>query len=429
MKRLIALLDRSKQLLDQLKQLFNEQVKPTYLEFKTQFLRIARVEADGESFSEDSRRKLIRISAIVFLVLLLWASLAEIDQTTRAQGQVIPVSRSQIIQSFDGGVLEELLVREGAKVEKGQLLARLDRTRMQSTFLETRAKAAALSGTVSRLRTEVYNAPLTFDKLLNDYPEFKSNQRLLLSRRQKALNEDINALKNQFELAKSELTMTEPLLKTGDVSKVEVIKLQRQVNDIQSQIINKQNKYFQDAQAELSKAEEELASVSQVLTQKQEQLDRVELRSPMTGTVKNVRITTLGGVIKPGEEVMQIIPTGDHLMIEAKVKPTDVAFLKPGLNVIIKIDAYDSSIYGTLNGKLTFISPDTITEDSKSGEQIFYRIQIETDNTNFSAKPKEQLEIQPGMTSTIEIITGQHSVLSYLTKPITKTLSDSMRER
>jgi adhesin transport system membrane fusion protein len=300
---------------------------------------------------------------------------------------------------------------------------------MQSTFLETRAKAAALSGAVSRLRTEVYNTPLVFDKLLNDYPEFKSNQRLLLNRRQKALNEDVNALKNQFELAKSELAMTEPLLKTGDVSKVEVIKLQRQVNDIQSQIINKQNKYFQDAQAELGKAEEELASVTQVLTQKQEQLDRVELRSTMTGTVKNVRITTLGGVIKPGEEVMQIIPTGDILMIEAKVKPSDVAFLKPGLHAIIKIDAYDYSIYGTIDGKLTFISPDTITEDSKSGEQIFYRVQIETDSANFSGKPNERIEIQPGMTSTVEIITGQHSVLSYLTKPITKTLSDSMRER
>jgi adhesin transport system membrane fusion protein len=416
-------------LIAQVKEIFRDQVIPTYVQIKTQVLRIARVEPDTERFSENSRRKLIRIVAIVFLVLFLWASLAEIDQTTRAQGQVIPVSRSQIIQSFDGGVLEELLVREGDKVEKGQLLARLDRTRMQSTFLETRAKAAALSGTVSRLRTEVYNTPLTFNKILNEYPEFKANQRFLLSKRQKALNDDVSALTSQLELAKSELSMTEPLLKTGDVSKVEVIKLQRQLNDIQSQIINKQNKYFQDAQAELSKVEEELASVTQVLTQKQEQLDRVELHSPMSGTVKNVRITTLGGVIKQGEEVMQIIPSGDHLMIEAKVKPTDVAFLKPGLPVIIKIDAYDYSIYGTLNGKLTFISPDTITEDSRTGEQVYYRIQIQTDDTNFSGKPKERIEIQPGMTSTIEIITGKHSVLSYLTKPVTKTLSESMRER
>jgi adhesin transport system membrane fusion protein len=416
-------------LITQVKEIFRDQVIPTYLQIKTQVLRIARVEPDTERFSENSRRKLIRIVAIVFLVLFLWASLAEIDQTTRAQGQVIPVSRSQIIQSFDGGVLEELLVREGDKVEKGQLLARLDRTRMQSTFLETRAKAAALSGTVSRLRTEVYNTPLTFNKILNEYPEFKANQRFLLSKRQKALNDDVSALTSQLELAKTELAMTEPLLKTGDVSKVEVIKLQRQLNDIQSQIINKQNKYFQDAQAELSKVEEELASITQVLTQKQEQLDRVELHSPMSGTVKNVRITTLGGVIKQGEEVMQIVPSGDHLMIEAKVKPTEVAFLKPGLPVIIKIDAYDYSIYGTLNGKLTFISPDTINEESRSGEQIYYRIQIQTDDTNFSGKPKERIEIQPGMTSTIEIITGKHSVLSYLTKPVTKTLSESMRER
>jgi len=416
-------------LLTQAKEIFQDQIAPAFHQAKAQILRITRIQPDSEGFTDDSRRKVIRAVAIIFIVLFVWAAFAEIDQTTRAQGQVIPVSRSQIIQSFDGGVLEELMVREGDKVEKGQLLARLDRTRMQSTFLETRAKAAALSGTVSRLRTEVYNVALVFDKLLNEYPEFKANQRYLLNKRQKAVNDDVNALKNQLELARSELAMTEPLLKTGDVSKVEVIKLQRQANDIQSQMINKQNKYFQDAQAELSKAEEELASVSQVLTQKQEQLDRIELRSPMSGTVKNVRITTLGGVIKPGEEVMQIIPSGDHLIIEDKVKPTDVAFLKPGLHAIIKIDAYDYSIYGTLNGKLTFISPDTINEDSKTGEQIYYRVQIQTDNTNFSSKSKEGIEIQPGMTSTVEIITGKHSVLSYLTKPITKTLSESMRER
>lgn len=422
-------MNKIKQLLEQIQNIYRQQILPGIVDAKSQFLRLIRVEAESEAVGEDSRRRMIRAVAIIFVVLFVWAAFAEIDQTTRAQGQVIPISRSQIIQSFDGGVLEELLVREGDKVEKGQLLAKLDRTRMQSTFLETRAKAAALSGTVSRLRTEVYNVPLVFEKILSEYPEFKANQKYLLNKRQKAINDDVSALKNQLELAKSELAMTEPLLKTGDVSKVEVIKLQRQVNDIQSQIINKQNKYFQDAQAELSKAEEELAAVSQILTQKQEQLDRVELRSPMSGTVKNVRITTLGGVIKPGEEVMQIIPSGDHLMIEAKVKPTDVAFLKPGLHAIIKIDAYDYSIYGTLNGKLTFISPDTINEDSKAGEQIYYRVQIQTDDTNFSSKPKERIEIQPGMTSTVEIITGKHSVLSYLTKPITKTLSESMRER
>ena len=375
------------------------------------------------------RRRIIRILAIIFFILLLWASLSELEQTTRATGQVIPLSRSQIIQSFDGGVLDEMLVREGDPVEKDQILARLNPTRMQSTYLETKAKAAALSSAVSRLRAEVYNRPLKFEDITKDYPDFKTNQRTLYNKRVKALNDELEVLEAQLKLAQSELEMTEPLLKSGDVSKVEVIRLQRQVNDLRGQIANKRNKYQQDSQAELAKAEEDLAGVMEVLTQKKEQLDRVELRAPMAGIVKNVRITTLGGVIKPGEEVMQIVPVGDDLMIEAKVRPADIAFLKPGLEAIVKIDAYDYSIYGTLKGKLTYISADTISEETKSGEQTYYRVQIQTDGKQFSARPKENLEIQPGMTSQVEIITGSNTVLSYLMKPITKTLKESMKER
>jgi len=376
-----------------------------------------------------SRMSLIRWSAVIFIVLLLWAAFSKIDQTTRAMGQVITSAKSQVIQSFDGGVLEEMLVKEGDVVEKDQVLARLEGTRMLTTYLETKAKAAALSTAVSRLRTEVYGRPLKFDAISNDHPEFQANQKILLKKRQQALNEELGSIKEQLNLAIAELNMTEPLLKTGDVSKVEVLRLQRQANDLRSQISNKRNKYFQDAQAELNKLEEEFAGVSQVLTQKKEQLDRIELKAPMAGVVKNVKITTLGGVIKPGEEVMQIVPSGDDLVIEAKIKPSDIAFLKPGLEAIIKLDAYDYSIYGTLKGQLIYISPDTLTEDSKSGEQTYYRAKIQTNIKQLSSKPKEKLEIQPGMTATVEIITGKHTVLSYLTKPITKTLKESMTER
>lgn len=373
---------------------------------------------------------IIRTIGISFFALLLWASFFEIEQTTRAQGQIIPISRSQIIQSFDGGVLEELLVREGDKVERDQVLAKLNKSRAQSSLQETKAKAAALSGAVSRLRAEVYGKKLIFDDLVKEYPEFRSNQIILFEKRQKAINDELSALKAQAELAKTELNMTEPLLKTGDVSIVEVIKLKRQVNDIEGQIANKKNKYFQDAQAELSKSEEELTGTLEILTQKKEQLERVELRSPMAGTVKNIRITTLGGVIKAGEEVMQVIPLGDDLMIEAKVRPSDIGFLKLGLPAIVKIDAYDYSIYGVLKGQVTFISPDTLSEETKTtSDQTYYRVQIQTKGTKFSGKPNEKLEIQPGMIATAEIITGQRTVLSYLTKPITKTISESMRER
>jgi adhesin transport system membrane fusion protein len=231
-----------------------------------------------------------------------------------------------------------------------------------------------------------------------------------------------------LKLAEEELQMNRQLEAEGDVSRAEVLRLQRSVADIRAQMVNKKNKYFQDAQAELSKAEEDYAGILQNLTQKREQLDRVELKSPMTGTVKNVKITTLGGVIKSGEEVMQIVPDGDALMVEVKVKPADIAFIKPGLYAIVKIDAYDYSIYGTLNGKVSFISPDTLTEETKGADQTYYRVQILTDGKGFSSS-KKNLEIQPGMTARAEIITGKNTVLSYLIKPITKTLKESLTER
>lgn len=376
-----------------------------------------------------SKSKVIRYISISVAILLLWAAFSEIEQSTRATGQVIPIARSQIVQSFDGGVLRELLVKEGEIIEKDQVLARLDKTRFESSYLETRAKVAALAGIVSRLRSEVYGDKLKFDPILEDYPEFIRNQKILYEKRKKAISDELKALRTQEALTITELNMTEPLLKTGDVSKVEVIRLQRQLNDIQSQIANKSNKYFQDAQAELTKSEEELTGFQEILTQKKEQLDRVELRSPMAGTVKNIRITTLGGVIKPGEEVLQVVPDGDNLMIETKVRPADIAFIKPGLTAIVKIDAYDSSIYGSLEGKVTFISPDTLTEDNKNSDQNYYRVQIQTQGKTFSGKPKKELEIQPGMTANVEIITGKNTVLKYLLKPVIKTFQESLTER
>jgi adhesin transport system membrane fusion protein len=230
-------------------------------------------------------------------------------------------------------------------------------------------------------------------------------------------------------LAEKELDMTSPLLKSGDVSFTEVLRLQRQVADLKAQMTNKNNRYFQDAQAELSKAQEDLAGVQQNLAQRKNQLDLTELRTPVRGVVKNVRITTQGGVVRAGEEVMQIVPLEDDLVIQAKVSPADIAFLKIGRVATIKIDAYDYTIYGDLQGKLTYISPDTLTEDLKQGEQPFFRVLVRTDGRRFSARPDEQLDIQPGMTASIEIKVGERSVLSYLLKPVVKTMSESLGER
>jgi adhesin transport system membrane fusion protein len=262
-----------------------------------------------------------------------------------------------------------------------------------------------------------------------DYPDFRQNQLTLLSKRRSALNEEIAAIESMLALVQQELSMNLPLVKSGDVSQTEVLRLQRQVADMRSQITNKRNKYFQDAQAEFNKVQEELTGVQQMLSQRKNQLAQTELKAPLRGVVKNIHITTLGGVIRPGEEVMQIVPLEDDLVIEAKVPPSDIAFLKLGLDATIKIDAYDYTVYGSLPGKLLFISADTLNENLKQGEQPYYRVRVRTTVREFSSRPGQQLEIQPGMTATVEIKTGRNTVLQYLTKPLIKTLNESLGER
>lgn len=374
-------------------------------------------------------RILIWSSAVAIIGFLAWANWAELDQITRASGQVIASSRNQVIQVPEGGVLSELPVKEGAAVKRGQLLARFDKTKAEAGFLESAAKAAALKATVARLNAEVFGGKPKFPPDLEGYPEFRENQLALFNKRQSAVNEEVSALEQSKALITEELNMNIPLVKTGDVSRSEILKLKRQVVDIQAQITNRKNKYLQDSQAELGKAQEDLAGVLQIVTQRNEQLGFTEVRSPMDGIVRSVRITTLGGVARPGDEIMQIVPADGDLIVEAKVTPADIAFIKPGLPATVKLDAYDYSIYGALKGEVSYISADTLDENMRNNEQPYYRVQIKIREQNLVSKKQERIEIQPGMTALVEIKTGQKSVLQYLTKPITKTLNQSMGER
>ena len=386
---------------------------------------------DRRVLSRDLRRSRMTLwtTALAMAVFVAWAHYAEIDQITRAPGQVIASQRSQVIQSQDGGIIEQLMVKDGDTVERGQTLVRLEKARSEASYLEARAKSAGLTATVARLRAEVFGGDPVFPAMLASYPQFRENQLVLFTKRKSAIDEEVAALETMLGLTRRELEMTEPLLKTGDVSRTEVLRLERQVAEIASQITNKRNRYFQDAQAELSKALEDLAGIEQTMAQRITQVEQTELRAPLHGVVKNVRITTRGGVIRPGEEVMQIVPLEDDLLVEARVMPADIAFIKPGLSATVKIDAYDYTIYGDLSGKLTYISADTLTEDLRQGEQPYYRVRVRTEGKRFSGRPNQDLEIQPGMTATVEIRTGSNTVLNYLTKPVVKTLSQALRER
>jgi adhesin transport system membrane fusion protein len=368
-------------------------------------------------------------SLLALLSFVVWAWQAELEQVTRASGQIMASSRTQVIQASDGGILAALLVKEGDKVKRGQLLARLDATKLRAAYYETRSRAVALQATVARLRAEVSGNEPAFGTTDGAYPQFANNQRELMKQRQASIREETEALEAMLALAKRELAMVAPLAETGDAPQADLLKLERQVAELQGQIANRNNKYLQDAQTDLARAEEELAGVQQMLTQRADLLSHAEISAPVTGLVKNIRVTTLGGVLKPSDELMQIVPLEDELIVEARVRPADIAFVKIGQPASVKIDAYDYTIYGWLDGKVSYISPDTLTDDLKQGEQAYYRVQVKAGDRRFAGQPGKTIDLQPGMTATVEVKTGSNTVLRYLLKPVVKTLRESLVEK
>ena len=371
----------------------------------------------------------IWISLLALVCFFVWASQAELEQLTRAPGQIIASGRTQIIQASDGGVLQALRVKEGDTVERGQLLALLDSQKLRAAYQETRSRELALRATVARLQAELVGGEPVFSSEIAGYPQFRTNQLALLQKRRASINEETAALRKLLELAQRELAMTSPLVNTGDVSQADVLKLERQVADLQAQITNRQNKYFQDAQADLSRAEEELAGVQQMLAQRADLLARTELRAPMRGVVKNIRMTTLGGTLKPTEELMQIVPIEKELLVEARIRPADIAFIHTGQAASVKVDAYDYTLYGWLDGKVSYLSPDTLTDDLKQGEQAYYRMHVRAEGKSFGGHADQSIQLQPGMTVSVEVKTGKNTVLRYLAKPIVRTLREAMVEK
>ncbi|WP_336769050.1 HlyD family type I secretion periplasmic adaptor subunit [Pantoea endophytica] len=362
---------------------------------------------------------------------LVWAHFARVEEVTRGEAKVIPASHEQVIQSLEDGILESLLVREGDIVEKGQPLLKLDATSTEAKYREELSKVYGLKGAISRLRAEAFDLPLTFPDEIKTFHSIVKDETRAYKTRRKLLDESIAALTRNLALSQSEVALSEPLAKAGLISDMEILRLRRQVNDLRLQIADRTNKYHSDANGELTRLETELAQSEERLTQRRDLMERRVLTAPVRGTINSIAFTTIGGVITQSKPIMTLIPLEDTLLIEAKIRPADVAFLRPGLPATVKVSAYDYAIYGGLNGVVESISPDTLVDESraKSGreDQTYYRVYIRTDRAWLSVKNKT-FPIMPGMTASVEIKTGEKNILSYLLKPVLKA-KEAFRER
>lgn len=362
------------------------------------------------------------------LAATAWANWAVLDEQVRATGKVIVSSRSQIVQVVDGGVLERLTVREGDVVDAGDILAELDRTRFAANAAETRSKVLDLTANVERLRAELNGTPLKFSDAVARESDLAERQNNLHTRRLRQQREERNSVKKSLRLAQEELSALQQLARTGDASQSEVLSARRQVVELSAELSNRQNEYRRDAQKELASTQAELEQTLQIYKRRQEALAATTIRAPMAGSVKNIRITTLGAVLKAGDELLQIVPSDEPLLIEVRIYSKDVAFVRPGLRANVKLDAYDASIYGALEGEVVYVSPDTIDEDLRQNEDPYYRAQVKI--TKFPEVSKqEKIEVIPGMTATAEIVTGHRTVAQYILKPLRRGSAEALTER
>lgn len=393
------------------------------------------------NYDDDKRRyedhidetKIVKSSRIVWafgillLCLIIWAYFAEIVEVSTGTGKVVPTSREQIIQSLEGGIISELYVREGDIVEENQILAQLDLTKTEASVEESAAKYRAALANIARLEAEVNQTDLVFSEELLAFPELIQAETRLYQTRKEALEESVDGLQQSLDLINKELELTALLAKQGAASNVDVLKLQRQQAELRLQITDKRSEYMVRAREELSRVQAEAESLESVVRGRVDSLSRLTLRSPVRGIVKDVVLTTLGGVVPPNGELMHIVPLDDQLLIEARISPRDVAFIYPGQEAKVKITAYDYSIFGGLEGEVVVISPDTIQDEVKP-EVYYYRVFIRTDSDTLTNDEGVVYPIVPGMIATVDIKTGEKTVFDYLMKPFGR-VKEAMRER
>ncbi|MGI2260670.1 HlyD family type I secretion periplasmic adaptor subunit [Shewanella sp. GXUN23E] len=423
----------------------------------------------------------------MMLIFFIWAYFSELDQVTTGEGKVIPSSQVQVIQSLDGGILEELYITEGTVVTKGQSLARIDDTRFRSDFAQQEQESDSLQANVIRLQSELdslvvadmstdWKEQVQINKQSLNFPadllqrqerlikrqmdeyhgrlDNLSNQLEILARqiqqRQQEsaeLNSKINTLTNSFRLVSRELELTRPLAEKGIVAEVELLKLERTVNDIQGElqslrlmrpkikasldeaILKRREAVFNfgaEARAQLNELQTRLSRMNEAQVGAADKLNKAVISSPVNGTIKTMHINTLGGVVKPGVDIIEIVPSEDQLLIETKILPKDIAFLHPGLPAVVKVSAYDFTRYGGLQGTVEHISADTSQDEEGNS---YYLIRVRTEQSSLTKKDGTLMPIIPGMLTSVDIITGKRSILEYILNPILRAKDTALRER
>ncbi len=374
-----------------------------------------------------------RTSVVVWLTLLAlialgtWAYFGRLDEVTVGSGKVVPSSREQVVQSLEGGILDEIRVREGDEVRTGQVLARLDKTRIESNVGESAAKLQAAVATAARLQAEVNGTPLVFPLSVAKETALVRAETALYQSRQSSLRDSIKGLEEKLELIQRELKLTESLVAQGAASGVEVLRLRRQVSDLRTKISDTKSQHLVKAREELARANAEVETQTSVTRGRTDALSRTVILSPVKGIVKNVEVTTVGGVIPPNGKLMEIVPVDDQLLVEARISPRDVAFIYPGQRAVVKVTAYDYAIYGGLEGRVVNISPDTIQDEVKR-DQFYYRVYVRTTQDHLTNAEGRRFPIALGVAATTDIHTGSKTVWEYMVKPLNRA-KEALRER
>ena len=378
---------------------------------------------------------LVYLVLALLVIAIVWAYFSDLEIVTTGQGRVIPSSKVQLIQNLEGGILEELLVAEGDLVARDQVLARINDVNFNSNLRENRARYLSLTAAIARLTAEVTGAQPRFPAdVARERPDFVRIETTLYHARQRELNEGLTHMLKSLESVREELRLSAPLVKQGALAEVEILRLQRQESELLARVDDRRNQFRSGAQADLIRSQVELSRLDEALVAVNDRVRRTTVRSPVRGLVKKLNVTTPGGVIQPGSDIMEVVPIDDTLLIETRITPGDIGFLRIGQHTNVKITAFDYSIYGSLNGRVEHISADAITDAPRASadpraNETYYRVLVRTDKNSFEAADKQPLPVIPGMTATVDILTGHRTVLRYLIQPFVRAKDAGLRER